>query len=314
MSEARLPGLVASTPLGFMAALGLLRVLGEDRGLSVGLRWDDDVAVVVDLCLNEVLAHLTEHLRGRARAPEFNLQFEGGCRDHVRELTALEYRRLAERFGGDRRALDFLSGYGTDTVLDEGGMHGRIARTQLDMTSGQQKFLAKVRELGELVDDSMPGADAAAVIERLRTGLLGGPPEPGVHSLGWEPIPEHAHHAQAPTHMAPLGHAARLWLAVEALACHPVLPITPQRARTVGFGDDGAYWWPTWTMPASISEARLLRLRPVRSLGLAEGISGLWRAERRSVGKYGCFRPAARTRSNSALGEGPRSQEHVAFQ
>jgi hypothetical protein len=47
----------------------------------------------------------------------------------------------------------------------------------------------------------------------------------------------------------------------------------------------------------TLPEVALLRARPVDTLNALPGVTSLWRAEVTSVGKYGFFRPAARTPS-----------------
>jgi hypothetical protein len=88
-----------------------------------------------------------------------------------------------------------------------------------------------------------------------------------------------------------------VWLAVEALPLHPVLPVGPRRARTVGFAGTQAYIWPQWSAPLTLAEVALLRQRAVESLENLPGVTAVWSSAVTSVGKYGFLRPAARTRS-----------------
>ena len=84
-----------------------------------------------------------------------------------------------------------------------------------------------------------------------------------------------------------------LWLAVESLPLHPVVPVGPRCARTTGFAGTQAYVWPQWDEPLLLPEVAMLRQRPVESLEQLPGVTALWTSASTRVGKFGFLRPAA---------------------
>ena len=107
----------------------------------------------------------------------------------------------------------------------------------------------------------------------------------------------HAHQRIAPTDSVTPGQPMLIWLAIESLPMHPVLPIGPRRVATTGFAGTTAYVWPQWDAPLKLAEVALLRQRPVGTLDRLPGVSAIWSSAVTSVGKYGFLRPAARTGS-----------------
>ncbi|MCE2907900.1 MAG: hypothetical protein O9343_11080 [Burkholderiaceae bacterium] len=300
-----LTGLPVASPIGFMAALGLLRVLAQDHGWPVRLSWPGACARLHGIGRGAVVEALLAHMAGRSRAPEFNFPVAGeGGREtpvtHLRTLTPADYRAAAAAFAGDTRALAFLAGYGTDAVVDDDGC---IARTRLDFTSGQQKLMHELRALAAVLD---PQARRPAVplVTRVERALFGGPYEQQ-SSFGWDAsaLRVHAHEPEPPAETPPPGQPMTVWLAAEALPLHPVLPAEPRRANTAGFLQGRAYVWPQWRAPLSLAEVALLRQRPVASLDALPGVAGVWASTVTSVGKYGFLLPAARTPSVAALRE-----------
>lgn len=299
-STVELTGLPIASPIGFMAALGLLRTCAQDHGRPVRLSWSASHARLHGIEAVALEALVAEHMRGRARAPEFQLPITlpgGGSTpvEHLRTLPAADYRAAARAWRDDARALGFLAGYGTDAVISDKGF---VARTRFDFSSGQQKLASEIRRLATELDPEAR-RPRIALAERIRRALQGGPYE-HQHSFGWDPGTRmtHAHQPQAPTRSEPPGQPMLIWLAIESLPLHPVLPVSPQRAQTTGFAAGVGYVWPQWHEPLTLDEVRLLRLRPVHTLERLPGVTALWASGITSVGKFGFFLPAARTGSD----------------
>ena len=273
-----LPGLSGASPIGFLAALGMLRVLTEDRGHEVRLAWRQGRAVLEGLDPTEALDELTANMVGRGDALEFTWA------DTTRGITPGQYRNAVAQAGSDRRALAFLSGWGTDTVLREGA----IAGTRLDMTSGPQQLLRDLRRLAVRVDR-----------RSLEIALLGGPYE-GQSSFGLDPVAvrSHAYERQAPTKSDPPGKPGLIWLAFEAIPLHPVVPISATRTRTTGWrgAPAPAYVWPLWDTWLTLPEVSLLRALPVERLTGRIGVTEVWASHYRAIAKYGMLLPALRER------------------
>ena len=190
--------------------------------------------------------------------------------------------------------LSFLAGFATDAIITDKGF---VARSRFDFSSGQQKLMDEFRSLAAALDPSVrrPRFSLATRIER---ALLGGPYEEQ-HTFGWDPagLMTHAHQPAAPTDSVTPGQRMTIWLAVEGLPLHPIVPIGPRRANTTGFAGSQAYVWPQWNEPLTLAEVALLRQRPVESLDQLPGVIAIWSSAVTSVGKYGFLRPAARTHS-----------------
>ena len=294
-----LTGLPISSPIGFMAALGLLRVCAQDHGLDVRLSWSQSHARLHGVAAGSLAQLLTEHMRGRSKAPEFNFEVIGekgksGPVMHLRSIAPADFRAAVTAFRGNERALGFLAGFATDAVVNDKGF---VARNRLDFSSGQQKLASEFRALAAALDPGLP-RPKVPLTTRIDRALFGGPYEEQ-HTFGWDPasLMTHAHLSAAPTDSATPGQPMTVWLAVEALPLHPVVPVGPRRVRTAGFAGTQAYVWPQWAEPLTLPELALLRQRPVESLEQLPGVTALWASAVTSVGKYGFLRPAARTRS-----------------
>lgn len=298
-----LTGLPVASPIAFMAALGLLRVGVQDHGLQLRLSWSAQAhhACLHGICRAALAELLVEQMRGRSKALEFNFEVtaEKGRRipvQHLRNITPQDYRQAVEVCRDDARALGFLAGFGTDAVVTD---EGCIGRTRLDFSSGQQKLVEQFRSLAADLDPQArrPPVPLGTRIDR---ALFGGPYEER-HTLGWDPaaLMTHAHQRAAPTDSPTPGQPMTVWLAVEALPLHPVLP-NARGARTVGFAGTSTYVWPQWSEQLDLGEVTLLRQRPVETLVLLPGVSAVWSSAVTSVGKYGFLLPATRTQSVGA--------------
>lgn len=297
-----LTGLPAASPIGFMAALGLLRVCAQDHGAAVRLSWGPGCARLHGMTRAELTELLGEHMRGRSAAPEFNFEVadgKGGCVpvQHLRTITPQDYRLAVEALAGDERALGFMAGFGTDTIVTDKGF---VARTALDFSSGQQKLVEEFRSLAAMLDPAVR-RPRLGLWERIARSLFGGPYEEQ-HTLGWDPVSlmAHAHQRAAPTDSPTPGQPMTVWLAVEALPLHPLMPESPRRARTAGFAGSVAYVWPQWEAPLSLDEVRLLRQRGLETLAAQPGVAAVWSSAVTRIGKYGFLRPGARTWSVGA--------------
>jgi hypothetical protein len=310
-----LTGLPIASPIAFMAALGLLRVAAQDHGLDVRLAWS---AQAHHACLHGIgrgalCELLAEHMRNRSKAPELNFEVRdekgrAGPVQHLRTISPADFREAVRACRDDARALDFLAGFGTDAIVNDKGC---IARNRLDFTSGQQRLVEEFRSLATDLDPQTR-RPAVPLGQRIDRALFGGPYEER-HTFGWDPaaLMTHAHQRAAPTDSATPGQPMTVWLAVEALPLHPVLP-TLRGARTTGFAGTSAYVWPQWAEPLGLGEVALLRQRPVDSLPQLPGVTAIWSSAVTSVGKYGFLLPAARTQSVGAAAQGFAQSEIAA--
>ena len=303
MSERVLPGLRASTPIGALAAFGLLRVcarLALPQPVRLGWRLQQDWLAVLDfpepVVAEALVAALAAAMPERAQASELH------WRDDIK-MPAAEFAAFARQAQEAARpeardTADFVAAFGSELVLAKS--KPEVKPTALHMTAGQQRFLRMVRDLAQVLAAD-EGRDAGAI---LREALFG--PwryQDQQHSLGWDPSTErlHALRARSPTKEQASGVAGAVWLAYESLPLLPTAAVN-RRLVTAGFDAEARFFsWPVWETP--------LRLEVVKSLlGLAEltkpepsaqalrarGIRRVYRSQRAPMGDkgYAIFRAA----------------------
>lgn len=328
MTTLSLPGLKGSEPIGFLAALGLLRVL-SCRGSfgNVRLAWADDAASSAVLHAERecdegrLIADLLEHMRGRAALPVFagvmpsGAMIGGKAWDDVKVPLADFATMLRGVRAGGRESADFYAALGTELV--KVGNKDAVKPSALHMTSGQQAFLELLRELARSLDADEPDhpdassapADAfrEAVFARTVEGETGWRAADKFSSMGLDPAREavYALTATAPTKTGARSTRAAVWLAVEALPLFPVAPIRG-RLHTRGFGrrdETTTFRWPLWDRALSVDAVRTAVGVPGivddhSPEGLsALGIRAVMESERITIGQgYGQLRPAVRVR------------------
>ena len=269
-------GLTASSPIGFLAALGMLRVLTSDRQCEIKLGWRNGHAVIDGLDPETAITELMANMDERVSAPEFTWT------DSLRKVPPEKYRHACDEMSSDTRALGFMAGWATDAVLRQGA----VAVTRIDMTSGNQKLLKDLRKI------------AVGITRDHFTSAMSGGPYEEQSSFGLDPIAVryHAHEYQAPTKTKAPGKPGLIWLAYESIPLHPVVPIAPNWAQTTGWrlGPDAAYVWPIWDTFLTLEEVSLLRSLPVDRLSARPGVKEIWSSRYGSSGKYGILLPARR--------------------
>jgi hypothetical protein len=302
MSSIVFRGIEGSNPLGFLAAVGALRLfdlMWPEPGLQ--MVWSDDggwrpevselpVADEAELCRVlheqapwaplEVFSELGNNL---TVAPEL---FEGV----VRKVAAGTNAR-------DRRAPDFMAAFGSDVFEDQD--KGRIKYTDFCFItgSGHQDFLGTAKGLAR---SSGPAHLREALFGPWRYADKG-------LSMRWDPddAKEYALRWRDPS----IGGVSAVWganrLAFEALPLFPTVP-TETGLQTTGFRTQNRaheFTWPIWTQRASVDTVR--SLISVRELGKdapdraqlhAMGVDDIFRVQRVRIGQGAnykvSFRPA----------------------
>lgn len=297
-----LPGLSEDSPDGFMAAIGLLRVLAEDRGLDVRLSWDA-VAVLHGIGEDDLLEGLVEHMRERYLALEWNWA------KTTRKITPEQHAEVLRKHRDDDRFVRFLAGMVTPTVQKterkkDGKIEETLANTRLDMTSGSQQLLAQLQALAKKMSPAgakpkpkrKKSPSEPLALQYFREALFERRYHRGSPSFGWDPntIQDHAYSPRNPSQMKPTSRPGVVWLVAEGLALHPVLP---KRGRAVTTGTarlkrQTVYYWPAWDDPADIAWIRAVRRVPLWRLKQVSGVRRVWTSAFGSSGKYGMLRPA----------------------
>jgi len=297
MNQIELRGLDGSNLLGFLAALGTLRVLtaAEPEG-PVRMSWKDVgwwTAVVHHTVLsgnNDLTGVLAQRLCERSGAsPAWNIAPDLTLK--LSEFRDVIKRAQREANPRNRELVDFLTAFGSES-RGAGPKKDQMSDTEFRTMSGagHQHFLGFMKDLA-----------LSTTADHLSRALF----EPWDYaddrpSLRWDPADYRPHALRAED---PSGDPIRTMrganrLAVEALPLFPTVPLA-RRLATVGFIDeDGetAIRWPIWTsqldlgsvwslLTADVGDADLLKLK-------ARGVAQVFRAVRFTEGKYRNFSPA----------------------
>lgn len=307
MSELVLGGLEAHNPLGFMAALGLLRVV-EARALASGhapprLRFLDQGTLVASLSTGHGLEEIIELVLSDAAAQADNRALQlaydearllpPGTQGATRDLkppptVARELLDLAAT--ADPRTAALAAAWFSELVQDN---NGNTKPTALHFTAGQQAFL-------EMVEDLRRGLTAADVRETLVGPWLNTSSLP---SLSWDASVARLYALRAgnPSKERRGSVPGANWLAVVGLEFFPVVAHGHRLVTTCvrGGWKDSSFTWPVWTVPADAATiASLLRLDAsawTQEQRTAYGIEIVFssRILRSDQGGYGSFAPAA---------------------
>lgn len=306
MHEVELTGLDGGNLLGYLAALGTLRVLYlEDE--TVRMCWVDRGCwtPVVHHARIEQHEDLLEVLSGQV-CPPFDLEMSkkqrkkgesntpdaGKALQNANPAFLIDYLDLPlQEFGAvlrrectriTRLTADFLAALGSDSHAEKGGDEPATTSLRGIGAGNNEGFLGYMRLI-----------HIGTTRDHLRRALFDlwdysdAPP-----FMRWDPNEFRPHALRATDPAKDRKHnnvrgANRL--ALEAL---PLFPVVPQsrRVRTVGFDDDDDITWPIWTEPldlatvASLLAAGVTERRP--------GIAQVFRAHRFTEGKYRNFSPA----------------------
>ncbi|MDX2087282.1 MAG: hypothetical protein SFX73_05510 [Kofleriaceae bacterium] len=259
MSRIQLVGVDGSNPLGFLAALGLLRVL---PGAKLGFADDGSFRAFVD-GVDESESDVATFISDDAKAAEdrtapwrFTYTKAATKKQGPQEVADLkpppdDFKRfLATCVGawlsGKEEAAVYAAAYGTDVAVDG---KGNTKPTAFHFTAAQQTFLGAVE-----------GIRASITQEWVKKSLFEGHAERPGSNLRWDPSSERNWALMANN---PSGDGTRVdapleWLAFRGL---PLLPSFPRGTRIIttgvaGRGDNMAFTWPLWTVPASRNTTR----------------------------------------------------------
>ncbi len=308
-----LPGLDGANPLGFLAALGTLRVLDEKATREgtdpVKLSWRSDGTWCPVLHgvgnLEEIVLAVMEDLPTWADESALRLAYtkagdpaEPGQKGAVQDLKpppalmrSFLDRVAASAAKGERRSAQQVAAFGAPEVVDG---NGNVKPTAFHFTAGQQLFL-------KMVNDLLRGVEETNVRDALIGPWLS---ESKLPSLSWDSTRGaslYAHRATNPSGEKRGSEPGANWLAFLGLAFFPVVARNG-RLQTTGIGGGwktGHFIWPLWTPPGSVRGISSLLAWPnLKHLSEAQrdavGIATVLRAgiARTDQGGYGSFMPA----------------------
>ena len=296
-----LNGLDGSNLLGFLAAVGVLRVATKaDSQANYRARWEiraghwspvllGDTTLTAGGLIELLMATLTETKGDQAF----------GFADDL-TINCEEFRKVAQSACNaadltDRHYADFIAAFGCDS-LPISAKDSRIQDTALRTMSGagHQHFVGSMRKL---VAETNPDHLRGTLFEPWQYS----DPKP---SLRWDPLDDRRY---ALRWKEPSGDPVRTMrganrLAVEALPLFPTAP-GERDLHTTGFsqrrGEGVLFTWPIWEVPLTIdtvrsllSLAELQKPQPDRKRLLARGVVEIYRSQRITRDKYRNFTPA----------------------
>lgn len=259
MNRTQLVGVDGSNPLGFLAALGLLRVV---PGVKLGFSEDGSCRAFVDGHdkSESELATLIVADAGTAGNESSPWRFtytKAATKKQGPRVVAdlkpppVDFKKyLAECIvawlAGNDEVAAYAAAYGTDIAVDG---KGNTKPTAFHFTAAQQTFLGAVESIR-----------ASVTQDWVETSLFKGYGARPGSNLRWDPSAERnwALMANNPNDDGTRVDAPLEWLAFRGL---PLLPSFPRGSRIittgiVGRGNDMTFTWPLWSIPASLLTIR----------------------------------------------------------
>lgn len=299
--ELLLNGLDGGNPLGFLAAIGVLRMATKaDSHSGWRVRWEMRAGqwspVLMGntrLTADSLIDLLIPALAGMKGDPSFG--FADDLTIHCEKFRKVAQSACKAANLADRHYADFIAAFGCES-LPISAKDLRIQDTALRTMSGagHQHFIGSMREL---VEETNPGHLRASLFELWQYS-------DSKPSLRWDPLDDRRY---ALRWDEPSGDPVRTMrganrLAVEALPLFPTAP-GERKLHTTGFtqrrGEGVLFTWPIWETPLNIdtvrsllSLAELKKLRPDRTSLFARGIVEIYRSQRITRDKYRNFTTA----------------------
>lgn len=294
-----LSGLDGSNPLGFLAAVGVLRTIGltdtcdrwRMKWVCPDGRWLPLLTGRKHLAEKELVGLLDGALK-RDSTPEFDFAPNLG-------ISTTEFRTVAEEAQSsashrDRRYADFVASFGCEVF--ESKDRKTVQNTGLRTLSGagHQDFLGTMKKLVCRTKASHLRRSLFEVWDYTdeRLGLRWDPEEDRRYALRWDNPSPKSKHAPPPKTM----HGANR-LAIEALPLLPTIP-TNRRLETTGFWGraNDVFTWPIWVRHATLDVVRSLlaavevqESRVSRDTLSAMGVTDVFQSRRITIGKFRNF-------------------------
>lgn len=300
MSEIALSGIDGTSPIGFLAALGALRVV--DAAGSARLRFLDDgsfapvLKTASTLDLAEAVARDAESWQS---AKATSLRYAKSEKKGTKTVADLKAPPPAFRAflvecvkswcdRSDDDAAAYVAAFGTSVAVDQS--KGNTKPTAFHFTAANQQFLGTL----ELIRQSV-------TVEWAQESLFHGHAQRPGSNLRWDPEADRswALMANNPVDEGTSVDAPLEWLAFRGLAFFPTFPFGTRVVTTAvkGGGNHMRLSWPLWQCPASAASVRsLIQLPLVKrevSARRARGIFALCTSEiKRTAQGFGNFGPA----------------------
>lgn len=297
MNRVILKGLNGANALGFLAAMGLFRLLRAERDavrlgfLSDGsfhpffTGFEDDIAALV--CRDAALADgkqawSVEYEKQEKRGTKIVADLKAPPNVFARFLSSCVEHWL----NGEIEAAAYAAAFGTSVAIDG---KGNTKPTAFHFTAANQQFLGTLEEIR-----------ASITSEWASCSLFEGKTVKAGSNLRFDPAAERnwALMANNPNDYGTSVDAPLEWLAFRGL---PLFPSFPRGTRIIttavsGRGDDMAMTWPLWSAPVSLETVRSMLQMPWTEGSRDSAMRGVFAictaAIRRTGQGFGNFGPA----------------------
>jgi hypothetical protein len=297
MIRTTLTGVNSANPLGFMASLGLLRLLHRrTRAARIGFTSEGSFHPFVDHVGDDLAEVVAEDAAASAGKQTWRLEYEKEEKRGTKMVADLKApplrfaeflaRCIALWRNGDDDAAAFGAAFGTTVAVDG---RGNTKPTALHFTAANQQFL-----------DTVEKTRAMVTAEWTRRSLIEGTTTRPGSNLRWDPAAERnwALMANNPNDDGTSVDAPLEWLAFRGLPLFPTFPLGTRIVTTAisGRGDEMTMTWPLWSAPASLETVRSALKLPWTGSShdrLQRGVFAICRsAIRRTAQGFGNFGPA----------------------
>jgi hypothetical protein len=298
VSQLVLTGLDGSSPLGFMAAVGLLRLVhGQSKAVRLGFSLDGTFRPVLQGVELDVAGVIAEDAQRAFGKQSWSLDYEKHEKKGTKIVSDLKapppvFARFLEQavelwLAGAEEAAAYAAAFGTSVAVDG---KGNTKPTAFHFTAANQQFLGTL----EAIRASMTREWVTSALFEEHSN------RPGAN-LRWDPAAERnwALMAGNPNDEGTNVNAPLEWLAFRAL---PLFPCFPRGSRVIttaisGRGEDMKLVWPLWSPFVSLETVRsLLQMSwaTPQSDRAQRGVLAVCQAPiRRTAQGFGNFGPSA---------------------
>jgi hypothetical protein len=255
MTRTVIQGLNGSNPLGFMASVGLLRLL-QQRSTYVRLGFVEDGTsrawVETDSRTDLISAVLDDVLAAAGPQP-WRLEYDKVEKNGIKRVADLKAppekfaeflaSTIAEWRAGRPEGVQYAASFGTDVAVDS---KGNTKPTALHFTAANQQFLGIVEEIRKMITREWIEDSLEDRHEKARSGS----------NLRWDPDSERSRALMGtnPNDDGTVVNAPLEWLAFRALPALRCMPIG-NRIATCGVAgrrqNELRLHWPLWSVGAS---------------------------------------------------------------
>ena len=257
MSRVILKGLNGANPLGFLATMGVLRLLQQDGDSArIGFLPDGSFHPFVEGFGGDLVALVCRDAALAEGKQSWSLEYEKQEKKGVKVVADLKappktfaafLSTCVDRWlKGELEAVAYAAAFGTSVAVDG---KGNTKPTAFHFTAANQQFLGAI----EAIRSSITSEWAACSL------FEGHADRPG-SNLRWDPAAERnwALRLNDPQKEDTRVDAPLEWLAFRGL---PLFPSFPRGMRIIttavsGHGEDMEMTWPLWSVPVSVQTAR----------------------------------------------------------